>query len=341
MRLKQAALGQRLQQGIAPIYLIFGAEPLLIEECLDQLRAAARQAGFTERRRYSAEAGFDWNQLFSSGQSLSLFADRRVIELRLPTGKPAEAGNQALVEYAAGATNPDTTLIIIGGSTDKRGQTGKWFKAIDRAGVVIECPTVTADKMPDWIAARLRSKNLTFEPDVAAGMSRLVEGNLLAAAQEINLLSLLSANRTITLELVTELIADHARFNLFNLVDAGLRGATAHSIRMLYSLRREQAEPILILWGLAREVRLLCQLSAALAQGENMQVLFQRLGIWRSRAALMQAALRRLKPAQCRQLLRKLAQADLMLKGRKPLDRGDIWEEIEHIVLGLCGLRLP
>ena len=342
MRITLSALSSNLQREFAPLYHLFGAEILLVEEALDEVRKQARAQGYNERIRHTLEPGFDWGKVLVGGRAMSLFADKKIIELRMPSGKPGPGGDKALIEYAnsiASAGN-DTVLILISGAIDKRVQATKWFKAVENAGVAVDCPTVSTGRLAAWIEQRMRNKGLQFDDDAPQRLAHFVEGNLLAAAQEINLLALLSPNQTITAEAVENSIADHARFTVYALVDACLAGSVHRCARILQGLRRNQAEPILILWALTREVRTLCHLSAGRAQGINQHSLFKRHGVWQSRANLVGGALRRLSLAQCRQLLRRLARADLMLKGRAPMRRENIWEEIESIGLALCGLRI-
>ncbi len=337
MRLSLSSLSSHLKQGIQPLYLLFGVETLLVEELLDRLRVSAKSAGYLERLRFTVESGFDWNQLQQYSQTMSLFSEKRLIELRLPTGKPGDAGAKALINYAQSQNTDDTSLIVICGGIEKRVQSSKWFKVVNGAGIVIECPTISADKLPDWISQRLTAQGLAFDFDAAQRLSQFVEGNLLAAAQEINLLALLYPTERITAEIIEQVIADHARFNVHSFVDACLIGSVARVIRILQSLKREQLEPVIILWALARDARVLCQLSAAMDRGERPQSLFQRYGIWSSRSTIVNTALRRLSRVQWENILRRLGRADLMLKGRAALQRKDIWEEIESICLGICG----
>ncbi len=341
MRVNYSSFEGNLAQGVAPLYFLFGNEILLVEESLDLLRQQARSDGFNERLRYTVETGFDWNQLFVGGQSMSLFAEKKLVELRIPTGKPGDAGGKALIEYANAPASNDTTLVVISGGIEKRAQNTKWFKAVESAAVTLECPTISADQLPGWIGHRLRAKGLQFDSEVPARLAHDVEGNLLAAAQEINLLALLAEDKTVTMDLVESAIADHARFNAFAYVDACLAGSPVRLVRVLQRLKLEQSEPILILWSLTRETRSLCQLAAIRDQGGNPQSQFKRYGIWGNRAGLVSSALRRLSLRQCQGLLRRLALADLQLKGRAPLKRKDIWEEIESIGLGISGIRIP
>ncbi|MCY3768901.1 MAG: DNA polymerase III subunit delta [Gammaproteobacteria bacterium] len=339
MRLDLTSLSSHLKQGLHPLYLLFGPEILLVEEALDQIRARARDDGYLERLRFTAEAGFDWKQLGSYSGTLSLFAEKRLIELRIPSGKPGKPGAQALTEYVGQGMPDDTSLVIIGGHLDKPAQNSRWFKTVSAVATVIECPAIGTAKLPGWINQRMSRKGLKFEPEAVERLSYFVEGNLLAAAQEINLLALLHADRVITVEIIENVIADHARFNVYSLADACLAGSAQRAVRILHSLRSEQVEPIFVLWALARETRTLCQLSAAAESGTNPQSLFTRYRIWASRSALVKAALGRFNRFHWENILRRLGQADLMAKGSVPLKRKDIWEEIESISLGMCGTR--
>ena len=340
MRLSLSSLPSNLKQDLAPLYHLFGVETLLIEEALDEIRRQAREQGYTERIRHTLEPGFDWNRVLAGGRAMSLFSDKKIIELRMPTGKPGVGGDKALSDYVDSIAGNDTVLLLISGAIDKRAQNTKWFKKVESAGVVVECPGISVGQLPEWISRRMRAQGLQFEPEVAERLSHFVEGNLLAAAQEINLLALLSPREKITTEAAENAIADHARFTVYAFVDACLAGSAHRCTRILQGLKRNQAEPVLILWALTREARTLCHLSAGMAKGAKSQELFKRFGIWSSRANLVGSALRRLSPPQCHNLLRRLARADLMLKGRATMQRENIWEEIESIGLRLCGLRI-
>lgn len=338
MRIKHTALGAHLGKQLSPLYFVFGGEQLLIEESLDQIRAAARARGFDERIRHMHEPGFDWNQALAGAREMSLFASKKVIEVRMPGGKPGEVGGKALLRYTAAESDEDTLLLLAGGAVDRSAQKTKWFTALEKSGVAVECAAIQTAQLPQWVGARMTSRGLQFEPAAAALLAHLVEGNLLAAAQAIDLLALLSPQTRIDAAAVESAVADHARFNVFAFADACMSGSAQRCTRILQSLRREQAEPVLILWALAREARTLCHLSAAARRGQSAQALFKRHGVWANRAGIVTAALRRLPQAQCENLLRQIARADLMLKGRAPLRRADIWEEIEHIGLRMCGV---
>jgi DNA polymerase-3 subunit delta len=341
LRVSLNSFPSHLSEGFNPLYLLFGAEPLLVEEALDQFRSQARQQGFQERLRYTVETGFDWNQLLHQGQSMSLFAEKRVIELRMPSGKPGDAGTKAIIAYCE-MLPEDTTLIIVSGPVDKRSQGTRWFKAVENVGVVVESPEIKPDRLPDWISQRLTSQGLTYDFDAVERIGQMVEGNLLAAAQEINLLSLLYPNEKITSNTIDTIIADHARFNVYTLADACLAGTSERVCRILQSLKREQAEPIVILWALSRDVRTLCHLSSAAERtGQPVKSLFNKHGVWSARSGIVSMALRRMSNGHWENILRRLGRADLMVKGSVPLQKQNIWEELESISLSICGVRIP
>ena len=206
--------------------------------------------------------------------------------------------------------------------------------------MAVECPGISSDQLPDWINQRMRAKGLQFDFEAVERLSHFVEGNLLAAAQEIDLLALLSPNQKISVETVESAIADHARFNIFTFVDACLAGSAHRCTRILQSLRRDQTEPVLILWAMARETRTLCHLSNDMEAGAKPRDLFQRYRIWGNCSSIVSSALNRLSLPQCQNLLRRLARADLMLKGQASMQRQSIWEEIESIGLRMCGLHI-
>ncbi len=340
MKISHNAFSAHIAKGIQPLYLLFGAETLLIEETLDRIRVCAREQGFTERLRLTIEPGFDWNQLFEHAQTKSMFSSKKIIELRIASGKPGDAGGKALLSYAENLP-PDNVLVVVAGAIEKRSQKTKWFMALLNAGVVTECPAIAAEKLPDWIGKRLLSRGLKYNRDAGIKLGHLVEGNLLAAAQEIDLLALLHPKQTITSAIIDHAIADHARFNVYNFADACLSGAVDRSIRILQSLKQEQTEPVLIIWALTRDTRTLCHLADAAERGKPARSMLQKLGVWSSRGNLVTTALKRQRRSQWENILKRLGQADMMVKGGAPLNRRDIWEELESIALMVCGVKIP
>ena len=339
MRTSPSSLPEHLNKGLSRIYHLFCGEILLAEEALDLIRQTAKSAGFDESERFTVETGFDWNHLRGSTQTMSLFSNQRLIELRIPNGKPGKEGSLALSEFVESLPD-DTLLVVISGPIDKRSQGSKWFNALENAGTVIDCAAIPVAQLPEWISNRMRTKGLSFDNEAVQRLAYYVEGNLLAAAQEINLLALLADNREITESIVEESIADHARFNVYTYVDACLSGSAHRGTRILHSLKREQAEPVIILWALARDARTLCQLLAAMDQGKRLESITQKFGVWGNRVGLFRSATKHLNLNQSHSILRRLARADLMVKGKIPFQKKNIWEEIENIGLALSGVRI-
>ena len=341
MRVKYDDLKSQLANGLASMYLIHGPEPLLIEEAMDEFRVLAHKFGFTERIRHTAEAGFNWQILFEHSQTMSIFQEKKLIELRMPTGKPGDKGAKILIEYAE---NPleDVTLVIIAGHIDRAGQKTKWFKSIADAAVLIQCPKITSEQLPGWIRQRIQSRNLEVENAAIRRLCQMVEGNLLAAAQEIELLRLLYQDQVVTLEIVEDLIANHARHDVFMLVDACLLGNQDRAMRMLYSMKTTGSLPIMILWNMVREVRQICRIYDE-SERERVppQSLYQRFGIWSTRQKIIGNAMYRLRRLEWERILAQLCIIDHRLKGGIPKAHKDEWEELESIVLRMCGVSSP
>ncbi len=334
--MKQSPYQLAQQESLRSIYHLYGLEPLIVEEALNDLREACRSHAYLEREKLTVEPGFDWDTLLSSGQSMSLFAQKRIIELRMPTGRPGDKGAKNLVEYAQ-SPPPDTVLIIISGEINKRAQNSKWFKAIDSAGVSIEAAKIYPNQMPGWIEQRMLQLGIQAEAGVAKVIAHYVEGNLLAAAQQINFLSLHCKKKVLSVVQTQKLVSDQARFTSFAFVDACLAGQTARAVRILASLRGEKIEPILIVAALSRETAKLLCLSQGKSLGQSIQPLFKRLGIWSSRERLVQSALARVSHIGWLRIHSKIADIDAMVKGQRPLKNKDIWEEIERLGLAVCG----
>jgi len=324
------------QETLQPIYHIHGAELLIVEEALNDLRAACKAQGYLEREKLTLEPGFDWNTLLAAGQALSLFATKRIIELRMSSGKPGTQGAKALLDYAQSPA-PDTILIVISGEIMRAAQNSKWFKSLDSAGASIEAPKVQSHQITGWIEKRLKSVGLHSEPGVAKVIAHYVEGNLLAAAQEINFLALHSEGRPLNVEQVQNLISDQARFTSFAFVDACLAGQSARVVRILHSLKGEKVEPILIISALSRESTRLVSLSYARSNGKSIRALFKKLGIWSSRERLMGGALERISHIGWLRIHSRMSELDSMVKGQMPTRNRDIWEELERVGLALCG----
>lgn len=335
MRLDPQRLPQHLEGELAPVYLVHGEEPFLVEEAAARLRRAAAAAGYTERSRHQVEQGFDWGAFQAEGRSGSLFAARRLVELRLPTGKPGEAGARALVEWAA-APPPDTLLLVISGRIESAAQKSRWFQALEAAGVQLPCRGLPPERLPGWLKARMAERGLTPDPEALELLAHYVTGNLLAAAQEVDKLALLCPGGRVDVTAVRAALADSARFDVYALADRCLAGEAAGAVRVLHSLRASGTAAPLVLWALGNEIHRMQRIRAALDAGASREQVFRAERIWSQRQGLAAAALKRLGPGAWLALVRRLAWLDRVLKGRAP---GEIWLELERLCLALCARR--
>ncbi|HEC19383.1 MAG TPA: DNA polymerase III subunit delta [Gammaproteobacteria bacterium] len=334
MRLYPDKLEAALKKGLLPVYFLSGDEPLQLGEAADAVRRAARAQGFSEREVLHVEKGFDWNTLLAESNALSLFAEKKIIDLRLPSGKPGKDGGAALAEYAA-CPPEDTLLLITSGKVDKRSQSAKWYQALDRIGATLQVWPVEAPEMPRWLEQRLRSRGLQPEREAVRMIAERVEGNLLAAAQEVDKLVLLNGPGALTAEQVEAAVADSARFDVFGLVDAALAGDAPRASRMLHGLRGEGVEPILVLWALTRELRSLADMAAQIESGKGVDGVLAR--VWGKRKGPVKAGLQRHNRARWQQMLRRAARLDRVIKGAAP---GNAWDELLQLTLLMAGVRL-
>ncbi|GAA5524041.1 DNA polymerase III subunit delta [Microbulbifer aestuariivivens] len=331
MRLNPRQLSQSLNKGLAPIYVVSGDEPLLIQECCDSIRAAARQQGFSERELLHAENNFDWGQLLASAGSLSLFAEKKLIEVRLPSGKPGDKGSKALQEFAQ-IGSEDLLLLLVLPKVDRTQLNSKWMKALDQQGALIQIWPVDAQEMPRWIHQRLRAEGLDAEPEAIQILAERVEGNLLAASQEIEKLKLLSSDTLITASTMNDAVASSARYDVFGLIDRALAGDAEAAVKTLHGLRAEGVEAPVVLWALAREIRSLLEIGEKLDQGQPIN----RLVRIQKRQPLVQAALSRLQPRQLEALLLRARAVDNAIKGGRELNP---WTGLLELTLNLSGKR--
>ncbi len=329
MKLRPDQLENHLQRGpLAPVYLISGDEPLLVAEAADAIRAAARAAGHEERHVLHVEPGFDWSALAGEGNALSLFASRRLLELRLPSAKPGEAGARALTQYCR-HPNPDTLLLITAPKLDRQASTSRWHKAIDTAGVTLALWPIPPKDLPRWIERRMRSRGLNATPEAIAALAERVEGNLLAAAQEIEKLTILAPGGQVDLALILELVADSARHDIFQLTEALLAGELPRALRILRTLRESGEEPVKIVWLIERELDLLARLDALRRRHTPRPQILKALRLWDARLRPLEAALPRLAPRLPR-LIARTARLDRLAKGQ---ETGNTWDELVQLAL--------
>ncbi|HEX5803510.1 MAG TPA: DNA polymerase III subunit delta [Azospira sp.] len=331
MQLKGEQLEAHLAGPLKPVYVVWGDEPLLVIEAADAIRAAARKQGFDEREVLTALAGFDWNLLLQAAGNLSLFGGRKLLDLRIPTGKPGREGGTALQEYCQ-RCGPDTVLLVTLPAIDWKDEKAAWLTALGNAGVAIKLTAPTLAELPGWIANRLRRQEQTAEREALNFIAERVEGNLLAAQQEIRKLGLLYPKGQLSLAQVSEAVLNVARFDLDGLREALLAGDTARIARTLDGLKQEGEAPPLVLWAITEEVRALAQIRGGLAEGQPLDGLLRDARVWGIRQGLMKKAVARLSLEQARSALAQAGQLDRMIKG---LAGGDVWNEFLRL-----GLRL-
>lgn len=325
MRLKPDQLAKSLQGRLAPVYLISGDEPLQLGELADDIRFAAKQAGYTARQVLVAESGFDWRLFLAESSTLSIFADRKFIDLRLPSAKPGTEGSQALVEYCRRPPE-DSILLISLGKLTGTAQKSRWFQALEKLGVFVQVWPLLGNDLLIWLQRRCRKKKITFESDALQALSRRTEGNLLAAAQEVDKLFMLyGTETTISLQQLEASVADHTRFDVFQLVDSLLCGDLVRGYKILNELKAEGAAPAMVLWALTRELRSLHAIDGELRQGAQQDRVLAKYQVWGSRKPVVLRAVRRIRVTDIERMLQSCGRIDRQIKGRLP---GDAWESL-------------
>lgn len=339
MRLRPDQLDKHLQGQLLPIYLVSGDEPLIQMEVGDRIRRAAAAAGYTQREVYSVPpqgAQFDWNQIRQETNALSLFAQQRILEVRLAAATRLGEGTKVFEECAAQPPT-DTLLLITAPRLDRSAQNTRWVKALEGAGALIQVWPVEAHQLPQWIEQRLQRHGVRASRGAAQMLADRVEGNLLAAAQEVDKLSLLlEPGRELDEATIATAVADSARYSVFTLVDRALAGQVDDAARTLRGLREEGTDPIVVLWTFSRELRALARAAELRAQGATLDSALKSVGVWESRKALVRQALLRLKPSDLGLLLRLCSTTDRTIKG---LLTGNAWEHLTTICLMTSGIR--
>lgn len=332
MNLRPAELSRHLaSSSLQPLYVLHGDEPLLALESAQQIREAAAQAGFAERVVLTVEPGFKWPELAYALQSGSLFSDRRLIELRIPGGKPGTEGGEALQRSSA-SLNADTLLLVQLPKLEKVQLQSKWFTALSQAGAVVACQALDRADLPAWISRKLAAQGQTLNAEAMDWLVGRVEGNLLAAKQEIDKLALLHPPGTLTLDALQAEVAKVARYDVWGLGEALVAGDPARYLRMLEGLRAEGEAPHLILWTLSEELRALMRVGLGRSRKLPLPQLFRENRVWGDKQKLYPEALDRLKASRIRAGLQHAARIDRIVKG---VASGDAWEELQ-----LLGLRL-
>lgn len=333
-KLKPEQLSAQLDREIAPIYIVSGDEHLLVQESCDEIRKACLAQGFDNRELYHVEANFDWDVLHYASQSVGLFSEKKFIELRI-NAKLSDKGRKALAEYAQQPPD-DTVLLLILPKLERRQLSGKWFSSLEKAGQFIQIWPISPPQLPRWIERRAKLLHLKLDREAVLLLASRVEGNLLAASQELLKLNLLNIDGVIDAKTLSDAVADSARYDVFTLVDYALKGDAVGASKILQGLKDEGTDTMAVLWALSREVRTLLQLRQELDSGKNFQTCARKLGIWESRQSLIQSALRRLKKNQLHLLLRLAGQTDRAVKGLHPADP---WQVCIDLVLILSGIN--
>jgi DNA polymerase-3 subunit delta len=331
MELKPERFERQLAgEPLRPVYLIAGSEPLLVQELADAVRAKGRAEGFGEREVFDAERGFDWGELVMGFAALSLFSSRRLFDLRLPTGRPDKEGSEAIQAYCADPP-PDTVLLITAQDWSSK-HPGKWSEAVARAGVFVPVWPVRPNELPDWLEARLRARGYSADSAALQLLAERVEGNLLAAAQEVDKIALLSSEKRIDLAAMEHMVSDSARYDVFKLVEAALAGKLERTRRMLASLRAEGEQVPGLLPILAMELLKL----AALARAGNLAQAMREARVWDSKQALYRRALERHDAARFEAFVAEAGRIDLRSKGRLG---GDPWLALERLLAAIASAK--
>jgi DNA polymerase-3 subunit delta len=330
--LRYEQLPAALNRGLSPLYLIAGPEPLLVQECRDQVRQAAGAAGFLERDIVQVNQHFDWDSLRSMAGAPSLFASRRIVDLRLPTGKPGQDGGKALSEWAA-KPDPDTLLIVSCDEWDAGSRKAKWAGEMERAGTRVDIWPVKPNELPAWVGRRMQAAGLQADARAIAVLVERVEGNLLAAQQEIDKLLLQKGPGPVSADEVLAMVSDSSRFDAFLLLDRMLEGNTLEGLRVATGLRRTGIAIQAVVGALHYGLKNFDVFNLAVRGGKNEQSVFTAMRIWQSQQKLMSTAARRLPPSRVAWAFSQLALIDRQGKGQAA---GDPWHSLDRLVCRLC-----
>jgi DNA polymerase-3 subunit delta len=337
MQVRADALDAHLEKSLAPLYVISSDEQLLLLETADRIRAKARVAGFSEREVLVAERYFKWPELLSVQQSMSLFGDRKLIELRIPNGKPGKEGGQALQDYAAGCSGSeagDTLTLITLPKLDWATQKSAWVSALQKHAVYVEIANIERHQLASWIGQRLAAQGQSADKQALEFMVDRVEGNLLAAHQEIRKLALLYPDGRLSLEQIQDAVLNVARYDVFKLSEAMLSGDVSRVTRMLDGLKGEGEALPLVLWAISEEIRTLLKLKIGSDEGRPLAAMLKEYRIWGPRERLMAPAVSRVNIASLRDALGKAAQVDRLIKGLRAKDfAGDAWDALLQLAL--------
>ncbi|HEX6735906.1 MAG TPA: DNA polymerase III subunit delta [Azonexus sp.] len=332
MLLKGEQLAAHLERELRPLYVLYGDEPLLVLEAADAIRAKARRSGYSEREVLTVLPQFDWGQLLAAGGNLSLFGDKKLIDLRIPTGKPGKEGSAALQQWCQ-HLSPDTLLLVTLPELDWKEEKAAWFTALVNAGVALKLNAPPLAELPGWIAGRLRRQQQSADLDSLKFIAERVEGNLLAAHQEIQKLGLLHPAGQLSAAQIRDAVLNVARYDIDGLRDALLAGDVGRLTRTLDGLMQEGEAPPLVLWAMSEEIRALATIRSGLDSGRPLEQLLKDAKVWGPRQMPVKKALQRLSTASLEAALQHAGRIDRLVKG---IGQGNLWEEFLRLGLALC-----
>lgn len=337
MKIYGNRLNSTLSKGIHAVYIVSGDEPLLIQEACDQIRTVLTEHGFEQRDLYHGDGNFDWNELLYGASSMSLFAERKILEVRMPSSKPGDAATKILGEVIEQLTD-DTRLLLVMPRVDASTQRTKWFKSIESAGLFVQVWPIDGKELPGWLAARFKREGLQVSREAVTAMAERIEGNLLAAVQEIERLKLIARDGRVDLDQVVDGVADSARYDVFKLIDAALVGDAARVVRMTRSLEAEGVEILFLINMVARELRSLESMARLLADGTSMREVLKKGRVWDNRTNPVSRCLERHGAGVIRQLQSDAGRIDRVVKGIEP---GEAWRDVTTLLLNLAGAKMP
>jgi len=336
MKLYFNQLKQHLEKQLQPVYFISGDEPFQQDESVRLIREAAKLQGYTEREVHHVDRSFDWDELVHSAGSMSLFAERKVIELRIPAGKPGDKGSKALVAYASQLPE-DNLLLIVSGKLDASQTRSKWFKALDAVGATLAVWPLEIQELPAWLKGRMQIRGLQPTEDALTVLAEQVEGNLLAADQELEKLCMIYGEGTISAEQVLDAVSDSARFDAFALIDVALQGDVVRVSRILHGLKSEGEDVLHVLGALIYQLRMLEKMANAVSQGQHLEQVFKQHRIWDKRKLVLNAGLKRHGLKRWQAFLLVAGRIERMCKG---LATGKPWDELLQLTLRIAGMSL-
>ena len=332
MKIPANQLISSVKKSLLPCYLVSGDEHLLVQEALDAIRAGARQQGFSARESHVVTTGFDWADLAGSSANLSLFDEKRIVELRLPTGKPGKQGGASIIDLL-GNTGDDLLLLISTPKLDRSAAASKWAKSVEAHGALVQVWPVDLRELPTWIGRRMNEAGLKPDKNAVRLIADRVEGNLLAADQEIQKLRLILGEGEVSVDDVNKAVADSSRYDVYKLADAAVGGDAARALRILDGVRAEGTEAVIVIWALTRELRVLGKLADMVQSGMELGSALQKSGVWRNRQSIVRSCVARNSTENFYRLLKIARRADAAAKGQSG---ESAWQLATDIVLGLA-----